>query len=372
MSNNANLVTYGQKANATETKSFIKHILKTAWENEKNGFLKPSACIWGVHGIGKTALVKQIAKEEGCKFKYIAPAQFEEMGDLLGMPKRDGNKTTYLPPEWVPTEECKGVLLLDDANRSDGRILNGVMQLIQNYELATWSLPKGWVIIMTANPDGGDYSVTPIDAAQLTRSHHITMNFEPKVWARWAEQNGVDERVINWVLTHPELLNGDDERTNARSVTAFARTISGIKDLSASQGLAHMLAESSMGTEASTSFMAFIQQNLTELVSPETIVNTTNFKIEVEQSIRKSANVDGSKRIDILATLTTRFVNYLSVNNIQPNDEQLENIKSFIKLDFIPNDQRLSMAQDLVSSENTALKVIVSDREIGNLLLKRM
>ena len=59
-----------------------------------------------------------------------------------------------------------------------------------------------------------------------------------------------------------------------------------------------------------------------------------------------------------------------SINNIKPNKEQLQNIKEFIKIDFIPNDIRLAMAQDLVSASH--LKSIMADPEIGKLLLKRM
>ena len=37
-------------------------------------------CLWGHHGIGKTEMVKGYAKSKGWQFKYLAPAQLEEMG----------------------------------------------------------------------------------------------------------------------------------------------------------------------------------------------------------------------------------------------------------------------------------------------------
>ena len=93
----------------------------------------------------KTALVKDLAKKHGWKFRYCAPAQFEEMGDLHGLPVRldpnpdvQGDETTvYMPPDWVPKEddEGPGILLLDDLNRADDRILRGLMQLIQEFEM---------------------------------------------------------------------------------------------------------------------------------------------------------------------------------------------------------------------------------------------
>ena len=69
------------------------------------------------------------------------------------------------------------------------------MDLLQNGGLATWKLPKGWSIMLTANPGGGDYQVTELDGAQMTRMTHISMEFEEKAWARWALSNNIDERV---------------------------------------------------------------------------------------------------------------------------------------------------------------------------------
>tara|TARA_A100001037_G_scaffold288903_1_gene300088 strand:- start:234 stop:512 length:279 start_codon:yes stop_codon:yes gene_type:complete len=92
-------------------------------------------------------------------------------------------------------------MLIDDVNRADDRILCGIMQLLQNYELISWKLPSDWHIVLTANPDGGDYSVTPMDNAMITRMMHVTMKFDVSAWAKWAEKTGIDTRGINYVLT---------------------------------------------------------------------------------------------------------------------------------------------------------------------------
>ncbi|MDC0230985.1 AAA family ATPase [Aureispira] len=362
-----NYLYYGTKTTATEVQRFLTHSIKTNENSENHGRKKSPICVWGRHGIGKTQLVEFIAKTEGYKFAYIAPAQFEEMGDLVGMPRIIDGVTKFIAPDWVPTEEGPGILLIDDANRADDRILRGIMQLLQNYELISWKLPNKWQIILTANPDGGDYSVTPMDDAMLTRMMHITMDFDVKEWAKWAEENGVDQRGINFVLTYPEMVTGD--RTTPRTLVQFFESISCIEDLTENLGLIQMLADSCLDSNTVASFMAFINNNLSKLVTPEQIINSTNFNTDVLEHL-KSIVMKGTLRVDILATLCTRLVNYLVINNIKPNKEQLQNIKEFIKIDFIPNDIRLSMAQDLVSASH--LKSIMADPEIGKLLLKRM
>ncbi|MCH2044696.1 MAG: AAA family ATPase [Saprospiraceae bacterium] len=364
-----NYIFYGTKTTASEVDDFIQHVITTCERAEAQGRKKTPVCIWGKHGIGKTQLVEAIAQERGYKWAYIAPAQFEEMGDLVGMPRVRDGVTEFVAPDWVPKEEGPGILLIDDANRADDRILRGIMQLLQNYELVSWKLPKGWHIILTANPDGGDYSVTPMDDAMLTRMMHITMEFDVKEWAKWAELNGVDPRGINFVLTYPEMVTG--ERTTPRTLVQFFESISTIKELDKNLGLVQLLADSCLDSNTVASFMAFINNNLSKLITPEEIINAKNFKTQVLDHL-KSIVVKGTLRVDILATLCTRLVNYLTINKTKPSKEQLKNIKDFIKIDFIPNDIRLSMAQDLVGSSNTHLRMIMADPQIGKLLLKRM
>lgn len=362
-----NYLYYGTKTTASEVQRLLEHAIHTNELAEAKGKKKSPLCIWGKHGIGKTQLVEYIAQNKGYKFAYIAPAQFEEMGDLVGMPRVVNDTTQFVAPDWVPTEEGPGILLIDDANRADDRILRGIMQLLQNYELISWKLPAKWQIILTANPDGGDYSVTPMDDAMLTRMMHITMDFDVKEWAKWAEENGVDQRGINFVLTYPEMVTG--ERTTPRTLVQFFQSIQTIEDLGQELGLVQMLADSCLDSNTVASFMSFINNNLSKLVTPEQIINTKNFNKDVLEHL-KSIVMKGTLRVDILATLCTRLVNYLVINNIKPDKDQLANIKEFIKIDFIPNDIRLSMAQDLVSAQH--LKLIMADPEIGKLLLKRM
>jgi len=364
-----NYIFYGMESNATEVRKFVEHIIQTNIDAEQRTHKKSPICIWGTHGIGKTEMVQQIAQDMDFKWSYIAPAQFEEMGDLVGMPSIEDGRTIFSSPDWVPTEEGPGILLIDDVNRADDRILRGIMQLLQNYELISWKLPPLWQIVLTANPDGGDYSVTPMDDAMLTRMMHITMNFDPKAWAIWAEKAGVDSRCINFVLTYPEIAQG--RQSTPRSLVQFFQSIERIKKFSEELPLIQMLGSSCLDEETVTAFITFIQQNLSELITPEAILKTKNFDLEVEKHIKEIVQKE-VLRVDIIATLCTRLVNYLTLKNIKPDKEEIKNIQSFIKMDIIPNDLRLSMLQDLVSSTNQALKTVMTDPAVAMLLLQKM
>lgn len=163
-------------------------------------------CIWGSPGIGKTELVQSFARERSIPLTVVHPAQFEEMGDLLGMPFSQEGKTHWAPPSWVPTEPGPGILLLDDLNRADARILNGLMSLLQTGGLASWSLPPFWWIVATANPEELAYSVTPLDDAIAGRMQHIRMKFDRNSWFTWASTQRLDIRGLGFIHHFPHLL----------------------------------------------------------------------------------------------------------------------------------------------------------------------
>ena len=366
-----NYITYGATVNADLVRVFLKHLVTSSFNQQTESRPTP-ACIWGMHGIGKTELVKEFANENGFEFIYIAPAQFEEMGDLVGMPQikdiNDKNSTHFVAPDWVPTKEGPGILLIDDINRADDRILRGIMQLLQNYELVSWTLPKDWMIISTANPDGGDYSVTTMDDAMLTRMVHISMEFDVKTWARWAEKKEIDPRGIAFVLNYPEIVTG--QRTTPRSLVQFFQSINSISDLKKSLDLVKIIADGCLDKETSVAFINFINMDLDKLIAPEEILNTPDFKMI---SGRLKVLIDGkTKRMDILSVVLTRLTNNLLYNKGELSNKQFDNLHKFIMLPFIPNDLRLSMAQDLVNSDRKDLKRLYAIPEIGKLILTKM
>lgn len=368
-------IEFGKKLNSKELKKLLNHIFER--NNSLNNSKKRGTpiCIWGTHGLGKTQIVRDYAKNKGWKFSYIAPAQFEEMGDLHGMPnvidpdeKISGDEyTVYSPPDWVPKEEGPGILLLDDINRADDRILRGCMQLLQNFELTSWKLPPKWQIVTTANPEGGDYSVTPMDGAMLTRMLHTTLKFDAKIWAEWAINSNVDDRGISFVLTYPELINS--ERTTPRSLTQFFEQIQSINDLKENLDLVEALALSSLDEITVSSFIAFINDELKQLIEPEEILETKDFskiKIRIEEI---SIDKNGSKRVDRLSTICSRLYLLLISDKFQPSKINSKNLVELLLLDIIPNDLLVSLYMDLSKNASDEVKSMIKDKRLAKKLL---
>ena len=174
-------VEYGIVASATRVKRFLDlnmELNNKAREAGKHGRVP---FIWGPKGIGKTETVREWCRERGYEWREVPLAQFEEMGDINGFPivvEEDGRKITRTaPPDWVPAQPAEkgGILFFDDANRAEPRIQRGLMQLYQTYGMVSWKIPPGWMIVCTGNPEDGDYDVSAMDEAQVTRLTHVRM-----------------------------------------------------------------------------------------------------------------------------------------------------------------------------------------------------
>ena len=355
----------GAKLTADGVRRFIEQVTINAAEGNSE---RTPICIWGTHGIGKTALVEDIALRNEWKFAYAAPAQFEEMGDLHGLPVVENATTRFAPPDWVPTEAGPGILLLDDFNRADDRILRGIMQLLQRSELVSWSLPPDWHIIVTANPEGGDYSVTPLDDAMLTRMLHISMEFEHKVWARWAVQAEVDERGIAFVLAYPEMVTG--ARTTPRSLTYFFEQIRPIDDLRENWEHVHALALSALDPEAATAFMSFVNDGLTNLVSPEEILDD-EWSATVKRIEELATDEDGI-RLDRLNAMAVRLFLTVSKEGFVPTSKQGANLVSFLTSEVLPSDLRLTLHRDLVAESGPEVVEVMRDKALAEMTLASM
>ena len=324
--------------NIDELQDFVGHII-TNNRHLQAGGKKPVAIeVVGESGIGKTTSIMDMTAKHGLDFVKLNLAQIEELGDLVGFPikqfqmwtEKEGKKIgkwvdevavndysklgfqttgksrmSYSAPEWIADKKQGGVLLLDDWNRADTRFIQACMELVDRQTYISWTLPKDWHIILTANPDNGDYMVNSVDAAQKTRYITANLKFDIDVWARWAEENKIDTRCINFLLMHPELVT---QETNARSISTFFNSISSIKKFEDQLPLIQMIGEGSVGNEFASMFTTFINNKLDKLVTPKEIVHGDE-KV-VLPALRECIGSGDNYRADIASLLATRIANF--------------------------------------------------------------
>lgn len=278
------------------------------------------------------------------------------------------NRMSYCAPEWIADKKDGGILLLDDWNRADTRFIQAVMELIDRQTYISWTLPKDWHIILTANPDNGDYMVNSVDAAQKTRYVTANLKFDVNVWAKWAEGAGIDTRCINFLLLHPELVT---QETNARSITTFFNAISSFDSFEDNLSLIQMIGEGSVGDAFASMFTTFINNKLDKLVTPKDLLTHDNEQYILNE-LRSCIGKDDTYRADIASTLATRLGNFSVVysqdNTI--NQKITDRLKALCTLDYFTNDLKYLVVRTIFNGNKKKFNKLMMIPEIVQMTMK--
>jgi hypothetical protein len=417
--------------NVTELKGFVNHIITNNRYLQANNKSPVSVEVVGESGIGKTSTIVELAKENNLDFVKLNLAQIEELGDLVGFPVRQfqmykekvikiagneamsytsaqrsaassdiansattttkkvgmwvdelavehylktgykmtgKNRMSYCAPEWIADKKSGGILLLDDWNRADTRFIQAVMELIDRQTYISWKLPQDWHIMLTANPDNGDYMVNSVDSAQKTRYVTANLKFDVNVWAQWAESAEIDSRCINFLLLHPELVT---QETNARSITTFFNSISSFDSFEDNLSLIQMIGEGSVGDSFASMFTTFINNKLDKLVTPKDLLTHEN-ESYILGELRSCIGQDDSYRADIAATLATRLGNYAVVYSKENtiNQKITDRLKSLATKDYFTNDLKYLIVRTIFNGNKQKFNKLMMVPDIIKMTMK--
>ena len=358
------------------------------------------------HNTGKTSIVKQMKnypmEYNGKKFSGfdvvdIPLAQIEEMGDVLGCPddfikleKAQGSEmeykwvlakdvvmqnyldkgwqfsesgrveTKYAPPEWVPTEARPGIIIFDDGNRASVRILKGLMQLVQDYKTIGWTIPEGWSICFTGNPDMQNYLVTTQDDAMITRQRHITLRPDAKEWSVWAANAKVDGRGISFVLKYPEMMTG--VRTNLRTLTEFFRCIERFDNIEKSKKDVLIEGKSLLDEETVEAFLVFVTRDMKMVIEPQMILDDAEKTFPMIDKLMK----EREPRVDIVSVTCDRLFAHLVQDDFEIQKKVIENFQKFVVYDVIPEDMRHSLMRRIaeVKTKSNIQSLLLGNKAI--------
>jgi len=278
------------------------------------------------------------------------------------------NRMSYCAPEWIADKKEGGILLLDDWNRADTRFIQAVMELIDRQTYISWTLPKDWHIILTANPDNGDYMVNSVDSAQKTRYVTANLKFDVNVWAKWAEGANIDTRCINFLLLHPELVT---QETNARSITTFFNAISSFESFEDNLSMIQMIGEGSVGDAFASMFTTFINNKLDKLVTPKDLLTHDNEQYILNE-LRSCIGKDDTYRADIASTLATRLGNYAVVYSQENTVTQkiTDRLKALCTLDYFTNDLKYLVVRTIFNGNKKKFNKLMMIPEIVTMTMK--
>jgi nucleoside-triphosphatase THEP1 len=383
--------------NAEELKGFISHMVKNNQHIQAQGKVPVAVNIEGDAGLGKTSSILQLGKELGMDVVKLNLSQIEELGDLVGFPVKEflvknqegkqrwiteaqvsgalkagytvaDKRMSHAAPEWIQGKGEGGFLILDDYTRADHRFMQATMEILDRQEYVSWKLPKNWHVILTSNPDNGDYNVTSLDVAQKTRFISVEMKYDANVWAKWAETAGVDGRCINFMLMHPELVT---QRVNPRAITTFFNAISSIPKFEEQLPLIQMIGEGSVGADFSSMFTMFINNKLDKIISPEDIL--TKDEAYVKGAIVASVGQGDDFRADLSSVIATRVINYaLTVADKggvpQAMIDRLAKLTT--EFDGFTNDLRYYMVKEIVNGNKVKFAKLMQDTNVVKMAIQ--
>lgn len=385
--------------NSEELKSFLTYIYNNNKLLLEKGLAVQTVNVEGEAGGGKTSTILQLANELGLEMVRRNLAEYEDVSDLVGYPckeheviGKDGTKKwivegtipqyitagykptgekrmTHAAPEWAQGRTEPVLLLLDDYSRASEKFIQATMTLIETQCYNSWCLPPGSFIVLTSNPDNGNYSVSALDAAQKTRVINVNYKFDVNVWARYAEKTGIDGRCVNFLLLHPELMEG--EGINARTVTMFFNSLMSIDNFSDQLPLIQQLGEATTNPEFTTMFTTFINNKLDKLVTPKDMLLHQNESYIVGE-LNSCIGTGNDYRADIASVLTTRLinftVNYAETNTITP--AITERLTKFCTGEVFTNDLKYIIVKKIINANKQKFAKLMLNPEVVKMAVK--
>jgi len=280
----------------------------------------------GAHGVGKSQILEQAAKALGVGF-IVRDLSLLEPPDLVGLPTTKGGLTRYAPPAFLPTQG-NGLICFEELNRSERYMMSPCLQLLTARTLNDYELPKGWLPVAAINPsDDGDYLVSEMDGALLSRFVRIQVMADPVEWLNWADANGIHPAVIKYVKNTPDVFEGD--QSNPRSWSYVSDVLHAFeKGSKATDDILTVAVSGIVGDVHCAAFLRSYSQSEEPLPSTSVINDYARFKHEVEKWAE-------AKRMDMLnATVRNVLVALQSTdtcNEIAGDESKQEQLADFIR-----------------------------------------
>jgi len=170
-------------------------------------------CVVGHRGVGKTAGIIQVCRELGRSYQPLRLGQME-VGDLVGIPYREGGVMHWSRPCWWPGDDDADALIhCDELNRAQQEdTLQAIFQFVeppaegQSRALHTHTLHGRHKVVVTINPPDGTYQVAPLDRALIDRMVMLYVETDYHCWASYARERELDGDVRRFLAMSPQLL----------------------------------------------------------------------------------------------------------------------------------------------------------------------
>jgi len=167
--------------------------------------------LWGAPGIGKSDLVRQIAKMLGVKVIEFR-TNIREPVDVRGIPvpcEATGTTRWFTPDELPQVErdgEC-GILFIDEINTGSPQMMAVMFGLVLDRRVGDYVLPPGWMIVAAGNRVKDKASAQRMPTALRNRFAHLYCVADLEAWCTWATKNAIAPELVAFLRLRSALLH---------------------------------------------------------------------------------------------------------------------------------------------------------------------
>ena len=177
----------------------------------------------GSPGIGKSDIVRQIAKGQGLPVIDLRLSTLDPV-DLKGLPAAKDGRAVFLPLGELPDparDGESGVLFLDELPQAPMAVQNAAFSLVLDRRIGDYVLPDGWRVIAAGNKLTDRAGANRMNSALANRFTHFAVEVSVDSWCQWAMGAGINPELVAFIRFRPDLLQSFD---SDRVINATPRT----------------------------------------------------------------------------------------------------------------------------------------------------
>ena len=206
--------------NIAEAKEEIRNAMRAYFARDDYGeYIIPAerqrpVFLIGPPGIGKTAVMEQIAGELGVALVSYSMTHHTRQS-ALGLPfivEKDYGGKTYSVSEYTMSEIIasvydrmeetglrEGILFLDEINCVSETLSPAMLQFLQYKVFGRHRVPAGWIVVTAGNPPEYNSSVREFDVVTWDRLKRIDVEPDFDAWKTYALSRGVHPAVLSYL-----------------------------------------------------------------------------------------------------------------------------------------------------------------------------
>lgn len=206
--------------NIKEAKNYIKDTVSLYLKKDEDGEYRVPVVrqrpvfLLGAPGIGKTAIMEQIAQELNIALLSYSMTHHTRQS-ALGLPfisHKEYEGMEYDVSEYTMSEIIasiyevmrnsgikEGILFLDEINCVSETLAPSMLQFLQYKVFGKHAVPDGWVIVTAGNPPEYNKSVREFDVVTLDRMKILEVEADYSVWKEYAKQRDLHTAIVNYL-----------------------------------------------------------------------------------------------------------------------------------------------------------------------------